>query len=157
MTTDDVDDCFACSLATGRTPLPGGRIHETTHWLVEPCIGPLGAATMIVKPRRHVTAVAELTDGEAAELGPLLRNASKVAAGLVAAEQVYNCLWSHAGGEPGHLHYVIQPATADEMARFRAHGPFLQTAMFDRGEPASLQEIEAAAEAARAAFTALQN
>lgn len=27
-------------------------IHETTHWLVEHCVGPLGLGTLIVKPRR---------------------------------------------------------------------------------------------------------
>ena len=70
---------MACDLAAGRTPLPGGRIHETTHWLVEHCIGPLGPGTLIVKPRRHVTSVAALSEEEAAELAPLLRAASAVA------------------------------------------------------------------------------
>jgi ATP adenylyltransferase len=59
--------------------LPGGRIHETTHWRVEHCVGPLGLGTLIVKPRRHVTRVADITDDEAAELGPLLRATSRVA------------------------------------------------------------------------------
>lgn len=38
--------CTACDLAAGTLPLPGGRIHETTHWLVEHCVGPLGLGTL---------------------------------------------------------------------------------------------------------------
>jgi diadenosine tetraphosphate (Ap4A) HIT family hydrolase len=40
---------------------------------VEHCVGPLGVGTLIAKPKRHVLHVAELTDREAAEMGPLLR------------------------------------------------------------------------------------
>ena len=147
-----MDDCMACELADGRRPLPGGRIFRTDHWLVEHCVGPLGLGTLIVKPARHVTRVASLSDDEAAELGPLLRRASKVAERLVSAEQTYNCLWSHAGGVPVHIHYVVQPVTAQQMAEFEEHGPSLQVAMFSHGEPPKDSEIERVAERARQAF-----
>ena len=143
---------MACNLADGKIPLPGGRIHETSGWLVEHCVGPLGLGTLIVKPRRHVTSVASLTDREAAELGPLLRSASLIASQLVPAEQVYNCLWSHAGGVPVHIHYVVQPVTAEQMEEHQAHGPGLQMAMFARGALPEEDEIEAVAERARLAF-----
>lgn len=143
---------MACELAEGTRPLPGGRIHETTHWLVEHCVGPLRLGTLIVKPRRHVTAVAELTDEESHELGPLLRAASKVAAELVAAEQVYNCLWSHAGGTPVHIHYVVQPVTKNLMERHGCHGPALQVAMFNEGNVLPEAQISEVAGRARAAF-----
>lgn len=143
---------MACDLSAGRLPLPGGRIHETAHWLVEHCVGPLGLGTLIVKPRRHVTAVAALSDDEAAELGPLLRTASAVAGELVAAEQVYNCLWSHAGGVPVHLHYVVQPVTGDQMARHGSHGPVLQVAMFTEGAGLPDEQVEDIAHRARTAF-----
>ena len=148
-----MDRCIACDLSAGRAPLAGGRIHETTHWLVEHCVGPLGTGALIVKPRRHVTKVAELTDVEAAELGPLLRVASIVAGELVDAEQVYNCLWSHAGGRPVHIHYVIQPVTAGQMDKFGGHGPTLQVAAV-RGSASShvpgrlLSELKDAADIA---------
>ncbi len=77
--------------------------------MIEHCIGSLGLGSLIVKPARQVTAVADPTvDGE---LGPVLRLASWVAGQLVPAEQVYNCLRSHAGGVPVHIHYVAQPVT----------------------------------------------
>ena len=143
---------MACDLAAGKLPLPGGRIHETTHWLVEHCVGPLGLGTLIVKPRRHVTGVGALTEAEASELGPLLRIASAVAGELVVAEQVYNCLWSHAGGVPVHIHYVVQPVTAELMERHGSHGPVLQTAMFAEGTGPTEALIEEVANRARAAF-----
>jgi diadenosine tetraphosphate (Ap4A) HIT family hydrolase len=142
-------DCDACDLATGSRPLPGGMIHATDHWRVEHCIGPLGLGALIVKPTRHVTAIGALTDDEASELGPLLRLASDVAGRLVAAEQVYNCLWSHAHGQPGHIHYVVQPVTQAQKVRFGAHGPALQMAMFSEGETPTDEEIERVARRAR--------
>jgi diadenosine tetraphosphate (Ap4A) HIT family hydrolase len=147
-----MESCMACDLADGKLPLPGGRLHETTHWVVEHCVGPLGLGTLIVKPRRHVTGVADLTDDEASELGPLLRTASVVAGELVPAEQVYNCLWSQAGGVPVHIHYVVQPITKDLMKRHASHGPVLQAAMFAEGTVPDDDRIEHIASQARAAF-----
>jgi diadenosine tetraphosphate (Ap4A) HIT family hydrolase len=144
---------MACDLAAGRLPLPGGRLHETNHWVVEHCIGPLGLGTLIVKPKRHVTAVAALDSDEAAEMGLLLRLASRVASQLVKAEQVYICLWSHSGGTPGHIHYVVQPVTAEQMGDHKLHGPKLQVAMFNRGELPAHTDIERIAAAARRAFS----
>jgi diadenosine tetraphosphate (Ap4A) HIT family hydrolase len=122
--------------------------------VVEHCVGPLGVGTLVVKPVRHVTGVDELSDDEAAELGPLLRRASRVARELTAAEQVYNCLWSHAGRRPGHLHYVVQPVGAQQVARHDAVGPELQMAMFTLDELPDPEEVERFAESARELFAA---
>lgn len=145
-------DCLGCDLAAGRRPLPGGLIHRTQWWLVEHCVGPLGLGTLIVKPERHVTAVADLSPGEAAELGPLLRRASRVASQLVPAEQVYNCLWSHAGGIPGHIHYVIQPVTRQQMTVHERYGPGLQVAMSAAGVTPDPEQVAALADEARRLF-----
>lgn len=147
-----MESCTACDLADGTVPLPGGRIHETAHWLVEHCVGSLGLGALIVKPRRHVTTVGELTDAEAAELGPLLRTASAIVGELVPAEQVYNCLWSHSGGRPVHVHYVVHPVTASLMAEHRTYGPELQVAMFAQGDAPPDDQVEALADQARSAF-----
>ena len=150
--TKSVIDCMACQLSSGTLELPGGLIHRTRFWLVEHCIGPLGLGAMVVKPERHVTSVPDLSEDEAVELGPLLRRASIVARQLVDASQVYNCLWSHAGGEPVHIHYVVQPVTEDQLSHFGVHGPNLQVAMFSAGEPPAAGEIEQIAALARLAF-----
>ena len=133
-------------------PLPGGVIHETPGWFVEHTVGPLNVGTLIVKPKRHVTRVSELTEEEASELGSLLRGAAAVVDELVAPEQVYTCLWSHAGGTPVHIHYLVQPATRELMDRYSDYGPHLQVAMFDAGELPAEHEVEAFAARARAAF-----
>jgi ATP adenylyltransferase len=133
-------------------PLPGGVIHETAGWFVEHCVGPLGVGTLLLKPKRHVTRVAELTDDEAGELGPLLRRSAAVVDKLLDPEQVYTCLWSHAGGTPVHIHYVVFPATRELMDEHGDYGPHLQVAMFDVGIAPPEPEVEAFADRARAAF-----
>lgn len=145
----DAGECGACGLTAGTHELPGGLIHATAHWRVEHCIGPLGVGTLIVKPTRHVTQVAELDDDEASELGPLLRRATDVVRGLCAARQVYVCLWSHG---PGHIHFVIQPEADEAVARFGTWGPALQSAMFEANEMPDPGEVEAFAARARVAF-----
>jgi diadenosine tetraphosphate (Ap4A) HIT family hydrolase len=150
--TEAMFDCMACELTNGTRVLPGGLIHRTRFWLVEHCIGPLGLGTLVVKPERHVTSVADLSTDEAVELGPLLRRASIVANQLVEADQVYNCLWSHAGGKPVHIHYVVQPITKRQMADFGVFGPNLQVAMFSTNEPPAAADVERIATLARRRF-----
>lgn len=145
-----VEGCLACDLADGRLPLPGGRVHETDHWLVEHCIGPLGVGTLIVKPRRHVVHVADLDEAEAKELGPLLWRVAATVTELTDPEQVYVTLWSHANAVPGHIHWVVQPVTASLMAEHGGlHGARIQVEMFDRRLESPLADVEAFSERAR--------
>jgi diadenosine tetraphosphate (Ap4A) HIT family hydrolase len=146
-------DCMACQLSSGDLALPGGQIFRTRFWLVEHCIGPLGLGTLIVKPERHVTSLAGLSEDEAAELGPLLWRASQVASQLVEADQIYNCLWSHSGGEPVHIHYVVQPVTKKQMSDFAAHGPSLQVAMLSKGGQLDPADVERISDLARVRFS----
>ena len=147
-----MEGCLACDLAEGRVPLPGGVIHEGSFWFVEHCVGPLGVGTLLIKTKRHVTRVSEMTEGEAAELGPLLRRTAAAIDRLLAPEQVYTWLFSHAGATPVHIHYVVQPATRAAMDEFGDYGPQLTTAMFARGELPASAEVEAFAEEARTIF-----
>ncbi len=148
-----VEGCLACDLADGRTPLPGGVIHETERWLVERCVGPLGVGTLIVKPKRHVVHVWQLDAEEAHELGPLLRDASLIVARLTSPDQVYVCLWSPKGGVPVHIHFVVQPVTMEQRNR-HGGGAHLQAAMFAAGELPPAQDVQFFADRARAAFAA---
>ncbi|MFE9613784.1 HIT family protein [Streptomyces sp. NPDC006012] len=136
------DGCLACDLMAGRVPLPGGNVLRTRFWVVEHCVGPLGPGTVVVKPARHVVHVAELTAQESAELGPLLQRVSAAVTEVTAPEQVYVCLWSHAGGVPGHIHFVVQPVGSEHLARFDAFGPALQTAMGEAGCFPEAAEVE---------------
>ena len=149
---DDLPGCLACDLAAGRQPLPGGVIAETEYWLVEHCVGPLGVGTLLVKPKRHVTRVSHLSPEEAAEQGPLLQRAAAVVDDLVSPEQTYVSLWSHAGGTPVHIHYVVQPITRSEMDEHGAVGPHLQAAIFTAAVLPDPRQVEDFAVKARAAF-----
>ncbi|KAA0942898.1 HIT family protein [Streptomyces apricus] len=136
--------CTACALSDGRRFLPGGPVLRTALWTVEHCVGPLGVGTLVVKPLRHVLHVADLTPGECAELGPLLQRTAAAVSAVVRPEQVYVCLWSHAGAVPGHIHFVVQPVRTADVERYGAHGPALQTAMFQEGalpDDASVAEV----------------
>ncbi|MWA13719.1 HIT family protein [Streptomyces sp. BA2] len=140
-------DCLACGLAAGTVPLLGGTLLRSPHWTVEHCVGPLGVGTLIVKPLRHITGVHELGVEEGAELGPLLTRVTTAVRTAVGdeCEQVYVCLWSHAGRVPGHIHFVVQPARTSDIDRHGgAYGPGLQGALFAEGaepETAAVEEF----------------
>jgi diadenosine tetraphosphate (Ap4A) HIT family hydrolase len=147
---NDVEGCLACDLSRGRRPLPGGQIHRTRHWIVEHCVGPLGVGTLVVKPERHVVGLADLQDGEAAELGSLLRDAAQVVTRLCHPREVYVCLWSHG---PVHIHFVVQPVNTAVIDAYGAHGPNLQVAMFDGDELPLETDVLTFAAKARDEFT----
>lgn len=106
-----------------------------------------------MKPLRHVVHVAELTDDEAAELGPLLRRSSSaVASQLTEVVQVYNCLWSHADGRPDHVHFVVQPVSKEQVEQFGSLGPKLQAEQFAANDRPSDADVERVAAHARALF-----
>ncbi len=145
----DVEGCLACDLNNGRQDLPGGRIHTTGHWAVEHCIGPFGVGALIVKPLRHCLRVGELTAEETAELGPLLQRSTSTIEAIVEPDQVYVCLWSHAGWTPGHIHFVLQPSWNKLSQEHQKPGPFLQIDMLKSGQTPPRDEVEAFAERAR--------
>lgn len=143
--------CWVCEI-TEADGVPGGTIHETDGWIVDHCVGPLGIGTLIVRPRRHVVHVADLDAGEASELGPILQRAAAVVTELVRPSQVYVTLWSHAGGEPSHIHFVVQAVTDEQVDELGLFGPRLQVEMFSRGvepDPAAMAEF---ADRARSAW-----
>lgn len=145
-------ECLACDLAAGVRPLPGGLIHRDGGWLVEHCVGPLGVGTLVVKPARHVTSVAELETDEAEQMGRLLRDTADVVSRLSNPAQVYVSMWSHDRGEPGHVHFVVQPIDHAAIDRF-GRGPDLQAAMFAANELPNVVAVAEYAQRAREAFS----
>jgi diadenosine tetraphosphate (Ap4A) HIT family hydrolase len=119
---------------------------------VEHTVGPLSLGTLIVKPKRHVVHVADLTHDEASELGPLLRRTCKIVTTLTSPEQVYVTLWSHAGAIPGHIHFVVQPVTRGDMEAVGDYGPRLQVRMFERNLGPSVEDVESICTKARNFF-----
>lgn len=147
--------CYACELANGAKPLLGGPIGESRHWRVEHCQGTLGVGTMIVKPKRHCLHVWDLMPEEADELGPLLRTCAGIVRALRRPDQVYVCLWSHAGWEPVHIHFVVQPAWGSQKAAFTNPGPTMQHEMFVASEALDRAEVDAFCDQARREYARL--
>jgi len=147
-------ECTACQLIAGERELAGGRIFQTEHWVVEHCVGTLGVGTLILKPLRHIVGLADMSDAEAAELGPLLQRATSILKALTDADQVYACLWSHADWTPGHIHFVLQPAWNALRSRYPGPGPVLQMAMFTEAQPLDPHAVQAFCARARSAFAA---
>jgi len=145
-------ECMACQLTAGERELAGGRIFQTEHWVVEHCIGTLGVGTLILKPLRHIVGLADMSDAEAADLGPLMKRAPSIIKALTGADQVYACLWSHAEWTPGHIHFVLQPAWNALRSRYPGPGPALQMAMFTEAQALDPHAVELFCARARSAF-----
>lgn len=143
---------MACQLTAGERDLAGGRIAESEHWVVEHCIGTLGVGALILKPYRHIIGLDEMSNAEAADLGPLMQRTTAIIKSLTGADQVYACLWSHADWKPGHIHFVLQPAWNALRSRYPGPGPALQMAMFTDAQALDRQAVQAFCDRARAEF-----
>jgi hypothetical protein len=59
------------------------------------------------------------------------------------------CLWSHMGGRPVHIHFLVQPTTRALIDEMGVYGPHLTVALFDAERYPSRDEIGAFADRAR--------
>lgn len=151
----DVTGCLGCDLLAGRRELPGGVLHETAAWVVNHVVGPMNLGTLIVSPRDHVVAIADLDDTAAAVLGPLLRDTARVVETLCRPEQTYVCMWSHGRDARKHLHIAVQPVTAEVRARYGGlRSEQLQARMLASGAEPDITEVGQFCERARELFRA---
>lgn len=104
--------CLACATASGQTPIAGGLLFSGAHWRVRHAAGVVPLGTLALITARHCFSVADLTADEASELGPLLRTACTCVMGLTEGDEAHVEVWSHAQFVPGHLHFVVRPASA---------------------------------------------
>lgn len=147
--------CLGCEIATGRRHVPGGIVHQTSRWIVNHAVGRLNLGTLIIAPRDHVVAVADLDDDAAAELGPLLRDAARVVEVICRPEQTYVCVWSHGRTERRHLHILVQPVTTALVAQYGGlRSEQLQARLMTSAEPADPAEVERFCADARQHFAA---
>ncbi|GGX97247.1 HIT family protein [Streptomyces minutiscleroticus] len=151
---EDTTGCVVCDMLQGRAALPGGTAHETSHWVVMHVLGAFNLGSLAIVPRRHVLHVADLDDDETARLGPLLRDVAAAVTALTDPVRVYTCLWSHTGGEPAHIHFVLQPIHRSDMADHPGRlGPALQAAMLESGDKPAVEAVEEFVARARQVLT----
>jgi ATP adenylyltransferase len=139
----NVEGCRGCDVVSGRLQVPGGLLHETNHWIVNHVVGPMNLGTLVLSPRDHVTAIADLTTEAASELGPLLRRTAQVVESILEPEQTYVSSWAH--GEHGrkHLHIVVQPVTSAVVAEYGGErSEQLQAKMLLSGKQSDQRDVE---------------
>jgi ATP adenylyltransferase len=152
----DVAGCLSCDIAAGRYAVSGGILHRTARWIVNHSVGRLNLGTLVVAPRDHVVAVAELDDIAVVELGPLLRDAAGVVEEICRPEQTYVCVWSHGRIERRHLHILVQPVTTELVAQYGGlRSEKLQAQLMTTGEPPGVADVERFCDAARQRFAVL--
>ena len=141
------DECLACDVLDGKIEVPGRVIYEDEWWRVDHSTSPvLLAGFVIIKPRRHVEQIGELTVEEAAAFGPLLTRTTRAVQEVLAAEKVYVCSFGEA---VRHLHYYIVP----RLPEMPATGPELILQMFRERTWATTDEAAVAvADRVRAAL-----
>ena len=67
-----MDDCFTCEVNAGQRPTPVGPVYTDDFWVADHGIPPLVRGYVVLKPRRHVRDLADLTPDERRELSRLV-------------------------------------------------------------------------------------
>jgi diadenosine tetraphosphate (Ap4A) HIT family hydrolase len=142
-------DCHTCAQETDlivSTGLPPrDAIAYDDHWRLAHAFGVALPGWLMLIPRRHVTAVAELDDAEAASLGAWQVRASRALHAVTGCAKTYVAQFSEAEGF-SHTHFHIVPRQADIADELR--GPRIFALMGSpEGEvvkPALMDEISLA-------------
>lgn len=133
-------DCFACDVNTGRRTPPGGPIIDDELWVADHGIPPLARGYVVLKPRRHVESLADLTAPEAAALGSTAQRLMAAMRTVLGPERIYLCSM---GESVRHVHFHLVPRYVD----MPPAGPGLLSEVF--AERWRVSEDEAAAVAAQ--------
>jgi diadenosine tetraphosphate (Ap4A) HIT family hydrolase len=107
-----MDRCLACATLNGRVEVPGGVVWEDAYWVADHCLGPFPPGSLVLKTRRHCESLPELSDAEAAALGPAIRTLSSAMMRGLPCERAYIGAWVDA--PPLHVHFVLEPRFAEE-------------------------------------------
>ena len=105
-------DCLSC-IQNARADLPPReRLHVGPRWRVAHAFGTSLPGWLVVLPRRHVTALDQLTAEEAADLGPLLCALTAALREVLGCPKTYVALFAEAEGF-AHLHFHVMPRQPD--------------------------------------------
>jgi diadenosine tetraphosphate (Ap4A) HIT family hydrolase len=97
----------------GKAP-PWDLIMRTPHWDVVHAFGTAIEGWIVLVVRRHIVSVAELTDDEAIELGPLLKRVSAALQATLGCKKTYVAQFAEDPAHP-HVHVHVIPR-ADDLA-----------------------------------------
>ncbi|MCA9996233.1 MAG: HIT family protein [Anaerolineales bacterium] len=118
--------CHTCELTrqrdAGTAPL-WDNIWRTAHWDVVHAYNTSLPGWLVLVARRHIEAVAELTEDEAAELGILQQRVSALLGDVTGCVKTYIVQFAEAKDHP-HVHFHIIPRMADQPEAYRSTNIF---------------------------------
>ena len=102
-------DCGTCRFNRGELPSPGGVLYDDGLWVLQHFGEPAPlAGWLVLKPIRHVEALADLTPAEASTLGTALQAITAAMREILGCEKVYANLYAEAPGF-AHIHIHLIP------------------------------------------------
>ncbi|MET9483346.1 HIT family protein [Streptomyces sp. NPDC006638] len=116
--------CYACDQEAQFDALPPReRVAFDQHWRAAHAFGTALPGWLVLLPRRHVTAVHDLTDAEAASLGTWQVKLSRALRAVTGCVKTYVAQFAEAEGF-AHVHFHIVPRPADLPPEHRGPGVF---------------------------------
>jgi diadenosine tetraphosphate (Ap4A) HIT family hydrolase len=114
-------DCQTCELVArrdaGDAP-PWDRILRTASWDIVHAFGTAVEGWIVLVLRRHITTMADLTDEEARELGPLLREVSRALQATTGCAKTYVAQFAEDPRHPHvHVHVIPRPQDLEDEQR----------------------------------------
>lgn len=117
-------DCYTCRMEAEFDALPPREcIASDRHWRVAHATGTSLPGWLVLLPRRHVTAVHDLTDAEASTLGAWQVRLSRALRDVTGCAKTYVVQFAEAEGF-AHVHFHIVPRTTDLPPEYRGPGVF---------------------------------
>lgn len=116
---DGTAGCYTCAGNARMDSLPASdRIAADAHWRVAHAFGTRVPGWLVLLPRRHVTAIADLTDAEAASLGTWQVRLSRALRAVTGCAKTYVAQFAEAEGF-AHVHFHLIPRAPDLTAELR--------------------------------------
>ncbi len=95
-------------------------------WDIVHAFGTSVEGWLVLVARRHITCMAEMTDGEAASLGPLIREVSRALHAVLGCEKTYVVQFAEHPDHP-HVHVHVIARARDLPFEWRGPGIFGRT------------------------------
>ncbi|MGW1067117.1 HIT family protein [Streptomyces aureus] len=117
-------DCYPCSKEGEFDRLPPREcVAHDEHWRVVHAFGTAVPGWLVLLPRRHVTAIHDLTDAEAASLGVWQVDLSRALRSVTGCAKTYVVQFAEAAGF-AHVHFHVVPRMPDLRPEHRGPGVF---------------------------------
>jgi len=111
-----MDHCYTCELIArrdaGQAPL-WDSIHRTQYWDIVHSYNTALPGWLVLVIRRHIEAIAEMTEAEAIELGRLIHRTSVALQEITGCAKTYVMQFAEMAEHP-HVHFHIVPRMTDQ-------------------------------------------